>query len=90
MEVFRTGNVAGLESVQYATSDGTGTAGVNYAAASGTLTFEPGDDEKFVNISVAASALSDGSQPTFNFTISNPTGGAVLDPGQDQVTVTIA
>ena len=90
MEVFRTGSVAGLESVQYATSDGTGTAGVNYAATSGTLTFEPGDDEKFITISVGASVLSDGSQPTFNFAISNPTGGAVLDPGEDQVTVTIA
>ncbi len=63
---------------------------MNYAATSGTLTFEPGDDEKFITISVAASALSDGSQPTFNFAISNPTGGAVLDPGEDQVTVTIA
>ncbi len=69
--------------VQYATSDGTGTVGVNYTATSGTLTFEPGDEEKFITISVAASALSDGSQPTFNFTISNPTGRAVLDPGQD-------
>ena len=90
MEVFRTGNVALTESVQYATSDGTGTAGVNYVAASGTVTFEPGDDEKFVNISVAAAALADGSQPTFNFTISNPIGGAVLDPGEDEVTATIA
>ena len=84
--VQRTGNAAGLQSVSYATSDGTGQAGVNYLAVSGTLTFQPGETEKVVEVPVLSN-LPDGTPPTFLFAISDPTGGAVLDEGEDQITV---
>ena len=84
--VNRTGNAAGVQSVSYATSDGTGQAGVNYVAISGTLTFQPGETQKVVEVPVL-SDLPDGTPSTFQFTISDPTGGAVLDEGEDQITV---
>lgn len=39
-------------SVNYATSDGTATAGDDYAAAAGTITFQPGETEKTVTLAV--------------------------------------
>ena len=39
--------------VAYATSDGTATAGADYTAASGTLTFAPGQTVKTVVVAIA-------------------------------------
>jgi hypothetical protein len=67
---------AGTTTVSYATADGTALAGTHYTAASGTLTFAPGETSK----GIVVSTLDDGSaDPTRSFTVSlsNPTGGAV-------------
>ncbi|MCC6179481.1 MAG: hypothetical protein IT305_29580 [Chloroflexi bacterium] len=63
--------------VQYATADGTATAGQDYQAASGTLTFQPGEISHTVNVLVIGDTDADGDE-TFSLTLSNPTGGAVL------------
>ena len=39
-------------SVSYATSDGTARAGSDYTSASGTLTFQPGETEKTVSVTI--------------------------------------
>ena len=39
-------------SVQYATADGTATAGSDYTSASGTLTFAPGELTKTISVAV--------------------------------------
>src|SRR5213076_1682392 len=42
LTVTRTGDVSGTSTVQYATANGSATAGSDYTATSGTLTFAPG------------------------------------------------
>ena len=60
--------------VDYATSDGTAEAGSDYEAASGTLTFAPGETAKTVPVAVLNDAHDEGEE-TFTLTLSNPQGG---------------
>ena len=64
--------------VQYATSDGTGdsaaTAGTDYTATSGALTFAPGETAKTVSVPVLDDSHDEGSE-TFTLTLSNASGG---------------
>lgn len=76
--VTRTGGASGAVSVKYATSDGTGRAGVNYTAATGTLSWADGD---VANQTFSVTPLDDGvtsGNKTINLTLSSPTGGAGL------------
>ena len=72
--------------VGYATSDGTATAGSDYTAASGTLTFAPGETGKTVSVTVLDDAHDEDSE-TMTFTLSNPSG-AVLADGEATGTIT--
>ena len=60
--------------VDYATSDGTATAGSDYAADSGELIFEIEEVSKTVQISVLEDSIDEGEE-TFTLTLSNPRGG---------------
>jgi len=63
--------------VQFATADGTATTGDHdYQAASGTLTFNPGETSKAVAISVTGDTRGEGNE-TFLLTIFNPSGAAI-------------
>ncbi len=64
-------------SVSYGTSDGTAVAPGDYGAASGTLTFLPGDTTKSISISTVDDAVYEGSE-TFRLYLSGATGGAVI------------
>ena len=64
--------------VDYATSDGTATAGEDYTAASGTLTFNPGDAAKAINVPVLDDAIDDGGE-TVTLTLSNATNARIAD-----------
>ena len=68
----------GTVTVGYATADGTATAGADYTAASGTLTFEPGETEKTVDVAVLNDAHDDGGE-TLTLTLSDPTGARIRD-----------
>ena len=59
--------------VDYATSDGTATAGSDYTAATGTLTFAPGETAKTVSVAVTADD-HDEDEETFTLTLSNASG----------------
>jgi chitinase len=65
-------------SVNYATEDGTASAGADYTATSGTLTFGPGQTVQ--NIPVAITGRTD-SQPARRFavTLSSPANATVAD-----------
>ena len=65
-------------SVDYATSDGTATAGTDYTAASGTLTFTAGQTSKTVSVSALSDTASEASE-TFTLTLSNPSGATIAD-----------
>ena len=69
---------SGTVTVQYATADGTATAGADYTATSGTLSFGPGETEKTVNVAVLDDAHDD-TEETLTFTLSNATGARIRD-----------
>jgi hypothetical protein len=63
-------------SVAYATADGTASAPSDYAAANGTLTFNPGETSKTISVSVAAD-LAIEQDETLSVTISGPVGATI-------------
>ena len=64
--------------VDYATSDGTATAGQDYTATSGTLTFSPGETAKTITVPVLNDAIDDGGE-TVTLTLSNATNARIAD-----------
>ena len=64
--------------VDYATTDGTATAGVDYTAASGTLSFAAGERSKTVSVAVLDDAHDEGEE-TLLLSLSNPSGGRLTD-----------
>jgi chitinase len=62
--------------VGYATANGTATAGSDYTAASGTLTFAPGVTAQQVNVSVIGDTTVEPTE-TFTVALSNPTNGTL-------------
>jgi hypothetical protein len=75
--VVRTGGTAGGVTVAYATINAGATAGVDYVAASGTLTFAPGQATATFSVTVNGDAASEGNEAVI-LTLSSPGGGAVL------------
>jgi len=76
--VTRTGGSDGAISAQYATSNGTATAGFDYATASGTLNWANGDAaSKTFAVTVLDDSVWEGDE-TVNLSLSNVTGGASL------------
>ena len=59
--------------VDYATKDGTATAGADYTATSGTLTFAPGETAKTVSVALLDDAIDEGKEK-FKLKLSNPQG----------------
>ena len=64
--------------VDYATSNGTATAGSDYTSTSGTLTFEPGDTAKTVSVPILDDAIDDGNE-TMTLTLSNEANARIAD-----------
>ncbi len=69
---------AGTVTVGYATADGTATAGSDYTASSGTLSFAAGETAKTVNVTVLDDGHDEGSE-TLTLTLSNPSGAYLED-----------
>ena len=62
--------------VSYATSDGTATAGTDYTAKSGTLTFtNTAAGSQTFTVQTTADTIDEGTGETFKVTISSPSGG---------------
>ena len=68
----------GTVTVDYATSDGTATAGSDYVSTSGTLIFTPGETGKTVLVPVLKDEHSEGNE-TLALTLSNPSGAALAN-----------
>ncbi|HYV38561.1 MAG TPA: Calx-beta domain-containing protein, partial [Gemmataceae bacterium] len=71
--------------VNYQTADGTATAGSDYQAASGTLTFNPGQSQKTITVLVNGDTLAENGE-TFFVNLSSVSGGTLA---QGQATGTI-
>ena len=69
---------SGAMTVDYATADGTATAGEDYSSTSGTLTFAAGETSKTVSVPVLDDVVDEG-QETFTLRLSNATGARIAD-----------
>jgi hypothetical protein len=88
LSVARVGGAAGEVSVAYSTLDGTALAGVDYAAAAGTLIWADGDTaDKSIPITLPGDPDSPGK--AFQVELSSPGGGAALG-SPDTMDLTIA
>ena len=64
--------------VNYATANGTATAGSDYTAASGTLTFTAGQTSKTVTVPVAGDTAIESNE-TFTVNLTGPTNATLAD-----------
>ena len=64
--------------VDWTTVDGTATAGEDYTAASGALTFQPGETSKTVSVVILDDTVEDGGE-TFTLQLSNASGATLAD-----------
>jgi len=83
--VSRTGTSA--FSVNYATADGTATAGSDYQATSGTLNFAAGQASQTVSVTINGDTTVEPDE-TFSVNLSAPTNGGVITDGQGIGTIT--
>lgn len=86
--VTRAGGAAGSVSVSYASADGTATAGADYTAVAGTLTWGPGDaGPKTFPVPLLDDGLTEGDE-TVLLSLTGPTGGAILGaPAAAELTI---
>ena len=86
IEVARGMNADQQVSIDYATSDGTAMAGVNYAATSGTLSFAPGQFYSQIVVPIlAGSSRNPGG--TFSISLFDPAGASIGPNGAVQVSI---
>ncbi len=86
--VSRSGGSTGSVSVSYATAGGTATAGSDFTATSGTLTWADGEaGDKTFSVSVIGD-YRDESNETVALTLGSPTGGASLGTAAATLTIT--
>jgi chitinase len=64
--------------VVYSTANGTATAGADYTATSGTLTFLPGEVLKQITVPVVGDTLNEADE-TFFVNLINPTNATIID-----------
>ena len=69
---------AATVTVHYATSNSSATAPADYTAASGTLTFTPGETAKEIRVDVIGDTLDEANE-TFAVDLSNPTNATIAD-----------
>jgi uncharacterized delta-60 repeat protein len=86
--VLRVGGSTGTIQVNYATSDGTGVAGKDYAPAAGNLIFNDGETSKTFTVSIVDNKVHD-SDKTVNLTLTNPASGGARLGTQSTAVLTI-
>ena len=85
--VTKTGSTSSSCSVDYATANGTATAGSDYTAKSGTLTFTSTQTSKNVSVATIDDSAVENNE-TVKLNLSNATGGATISDSQGNGTVT--
>lgn len=87
IDVVRLGGSTGTVTVHYAITGGTASAGADYTVVSGDLTFNNGVTSQHITIPLTVDSIGEIAE-TIQLTLSNPSGGAVLDnPTRHQVTI---
>jgi Ca2+-binding RTX toxin-like protein len=85
LQITLSAPAVGGESVSWTTADRTATAGLDYVAASGTITFVAGQTSATIVIEIIGDGLAEGDE-TLTVTLSDPVG---LSLGRAVATVTI-
>ena len=83
--VVRTGGT-GVFAVNFATANGTATAGTDYVATSGTLNFAAGETTRTISVTISGDITIEPSE-TFFVNLANATNGAIIADGQGQGTI---
>lgn len=73
--------------VNYATSNGTALAGSDYTAATGTLTFAPGEGNKTFVVPITADTVDEANE-VINLSLSSPAGATLGTPVSAVLTIT--
>jgi CSLREA domain-containing protein len=84
--VTRSGDLSAPSTVDYATSNNTATAGNDYTATSGTLTFAAEDASETFSVLIA-NDTTDEADELVNLTLSNPLGASLAAPSTAQLTI---
>ncbi len=84
--VSRTSGVSGTVTVDYATSNGTATAGSDYTSVAETLVFNEGETEMTFTVPISADGNPEGDE-TVNLILKDPSGASL--GSQDTATLTI-
>lgn len=85
--VQRVGGSVGTASVSYSTISSTAVAGLDFTAASGTLSFAPGESAKTIRIAIVEDSDNETGE-AFTVQISNPSNGSgILSPSSATVNV---
>ena len=69
---------ASVVTVNYATANGTATAGSDYVAGNGTLTFAPGETSKTISVTVNGDTTFESNE-TYFVNLSSPSGATLSD-----------
>ena len=77
LTVARRGGALGAVGVRWATADGTASAGSEYTAGSGTLSFADGETSKTLTVAILDDTAAEENK-SFTVTLNNATGGATL------------
>jgi uncharacterized repeat protein (TIGR01451 family)/uncharacterized delta-60 repeat protein len=86
--VTRTNGTTGVVTVQFSATAGTATAGSDFVATNGVISFADGETQKSFEVAILSDSNSTESDETVNLQIFGATGGAALG-GQNNATLTI-
>lgn len=85
--VTKSGTSGMSHNVNYATANGTASAGTDYSPATGTLVFAAGDVTKTFSVSILNDSTFEGAE-AFTASLSSPTNGASLGTSVGTATIT--
>jgi len=89
LRVRRSGGSHGTVTVTYATSDITATAGSDYLASTGVLTWANGDNaDRIIRVTIRGDTTPEDDE-WIQVNLSHPTGGAVIHSDDERGTITI-
>src|SRR5438046_3517628 len=86
LTVNRTGTTNNAVTVDFTTTNVTATAGSDYTATNGTLSFAPGETSKTITVDVLDDDLEEANE-TFRVVLSNP-ADATIAIGTNTVSIT--
>lgn len=84
--VTRLGDMSNTASVSYTTMNVTATAGADYTATSGTLTFAAGESSKVITVPIRDDSLNEGDE-SFLISLGNPTDTVIAGPATARVNI---